>query len=347
MKLVFASEQLLHEPRNMFVAGSITPHPESPERATRLLDAAQASGLALDAPVDHGLEFVGAVHTPRYLHYLQNIFTRWSRIVGGADEVVPGIQPDRRNPNRETGYPASATGQAGFHHIDLSSPIGANTWKGALWSAHTATHAALRVADGERACYALSRPPGHHAGREFAAGFCYLGNTAIAAEVLRRQHDKVAVLDVDVHHGNGTQDIFFARADVFTASVHADPLRFYPFFWGYADEIGEGEGRGTNLNMPLPRGTADDAYLHELETALTAIDNFDAGALVIALGLDAHESDPMHGFAITTDGFSRIGRRIGELGLPTVLVQEGGYLSDQLGRNLSAFLEGFMLSHGE
>lgn len=347
MKVVFANEQLRHDPQTMFAAGSAHPHPEVPERASHLLTAARASGLSVETPADYGLDFVHTVHTRRYVDYLQNIFPRWRRIDGGADEVVPGIQPGRRDSNRESGYPASAVGQAGFHHIDLSSPIGANTWTGALWSSHTAAHAAHQVAEGQQACYALSRPPGHHAGKEFAAGFCYFANAAVAVEVLRRKHRKVAVLDVDVHHGNGTQDIFYTRADVLTVSIHADPVRFYPFFWGYADETGEGEGQGANLNLPLPRGTGDDDYLREFGTALTAIEHFDAGALVIALGLDAHEGDPMGGFAITTDGFARIGRRIGELGLPTVLVQEGGYLSDQLGSNLRAFLEGFMQSHGE
>ena len=346
MKVVFANEQLLHRPQTMYATGAIHPHPEVPERASRLLTAARDCGLSLEPPADHGLEFVHSVHSRRYVDYLQNIFSRWSRIDGSAAEVVPGIQPGRRDPDRDSGYPASAAGQAGFHHIDLSSPVGPDTWAGALWSSHTAAHAALKVAEGQKACYALSRPPGHHAGKEYAAGFCYFANAAVAAEVLRRKHERVAVLDVDVHHGNGTQDIFYARPDVLTVSIHADPVRFYPFFWGYADETGDGEGQGANLNLPLARGTTDDDYLRELGTALTAIERFDAGALIVALGLDAHESDPMRGFGITTAGFSRIGRRIGELGLPTVLVQEGGYLSDQLGLSLRAFLEGFMQRHG-
>jgi acetoin utilization deacetylase AcuC-like enzyme len=342
VKVVFADRQLLHDPQTFFVSGTVVPHPEHPERASRLLAAAEATGLVAEAPADYGLGNVGSLHSSRYLEYLQNAYTRWSRIEGASDEVIPGIHPDRR----DGGYPASVAGQAGFHQVDLSSPIGADTWTSALWSAHTATHAASAVLSGERACYALARPPGHHAGKEYAAGFCYLGNTAIAAQVLRSAHDRVAILDVDVHHGNGTQDIFYDRGDVLTVSIHADPVRFYPFFWGYASERGVGDGASANLNLPLPRGTGDDHYLIELERALFAIGNFAPGALVVALGLDAYEGDPLRGFSITTGGFGRIGRRIGELRLPTVLVQEGGYLSDALGDNLSAFLSGFLRGSG-
>jgi acetoin utilization deacetylase AcuC-like enzyme len=350
MKVIFAEQQLQHAPQTMIASGSHVPHPEQPQRATRLLAAARSTGLVAEAPLACAEEFIDTVHTPRYLTYLQNIFPRWSRIPDGSAEVTPGIQPRGDYPGRDPGaggYPASAAGQAGFHHIDLSSPIGEHTWTSALWSAHATAHAAQQVLAGERSCYALARPPGHHAGKEFAAGFCYLANTAIAVEALRTQHARVAVLDVDVHHGNGTQEIFYDRGDVFTVSIHAHPERFYPFFWGYANERGKGYGEGHNMNVPLPRGTGDKDYLRELEHALDAIEGFDPGALVIALGLDAYEGDPLRGFAITTEGFAQIARRTGEFGLPTVLVQEGGYLSAELGDNLGAFLSGFMAGHGE
>jgi len=342
VKVVFSPKQKEHDPQSFFVAGNLHPHPEVPERADVLFSASQDAGLAAEEPTDYGLEYIGAVHTPRYLHYLENIFTRWSRIKGGAQEVIPGVHPDRR----DCGYPASAEGQAGFHHADLSCPIGANTWHGALWSAHTAAHAAHQVRLGDDACYALARPPGHHAAKDFAAGFCYLANTAIAATALRQSFERVAILDVDVHHGNGTQDIFYDRADILTLSIHANPVRFYPFFWGHADEHGKGEGKGFNVNLPLTRGTGDDDYLQTLESALDTIRRFAPDALVIALGLDAFEGDPLRGLAISTTGFGRIGQRIGAMSLPTVIVQEGGYLSAALGTNLATFLNGFMLGHG-
>lgn len=341
MKVVFADEQLEHDPQTFYSSGAKKPHPEKPERATRLLEAALDAGLERQVPGELGLEYAADLHSPRYLEFLQTIFPRWTRIDGGADEVVPGVHPDARS----GGYPRSATGQAGVHQWDLSVPINADTWRSALWSAHTAAQAAANVVAGDGGSYALCRPPGHHATRDYAAGFCYLGNSAIAALTLKERHERVAVLDVDVHHGNGTQDLFYTRGDILTVSIHADPTRFYPFHWGYAGETGEAEGEGCNWNLPLPRGTGDDDYLKSLDEALTRIAGYAPGALVIALGLDAHESDPFQGFAITTEGFGRIAGLIGELRLPTVMVQEGGYLSDELGRNLISFLDGFRDAH--
>jgi acetoin utilization deacetylase AcuC-like enzyme len=338
MKVIFTDVQKKHYPHSFFASGTPQPNPEVPERADRLLSAAKSSGLIHEKPEDYGLEHITKVHTERYLKYLENIHIRWSRIEGGSTEVVPGIHPDRR----DGGYPASAVGQAGWHHADSASPVSAETWESSLWSAHTAAHAANAVLAGDRTCYALSRPPGHHATREVASGFCYLNNAAVAAAVLLKDHRRVAILDVDVHHGNGTQEIFYERSDVLTISIHADPVRFYPFFWGYAEERGTGDGTGFNLNLPLVRGTADDDYLQTLNSAIAAIERFAPGALVVALGLDAYEGDPLRGLAITTPGFGRIGERIAALALPTVLVQEGGYLSDELGDNLSSFLQGFI-----
>lgn len=342
MKVVFADVQKKHDPQTFYSSGALQPSPEVPERAMRLLAAARNSGLTLEKPEDYGLQFIAQVHSPEYLHYLQHIFQRWSRIEGGSKEVVPGIHPDRR----DGGYPKSAVGQAGWHHYDTASPVAADTWESALWSAHSATHGAVSVLEGAAASYALCRPPGHHASREMAGGFCYLSNAAIATEALLMQFGRIAILDIDVHHGNGTQGVFYRRDDVLTVSLHADPVRFYPFFWGHRDERGEGPGLGYNINVPLPRGTGDEDYLSSLEGALQRIAAFDPSALVVALGLDAHEDDPLRGLAISTEGFARIGARIGACSLPTVLVQEGGYLSEALGHNLSAFLEGFGRSHG-
>jgi acetoin utilization deacetylase AcuC-like enzyme len=195
--------------------------------------------------------------------------------------------------------------------------------------------------DGEDATYALCRPPGHHAFRDVAGGFCFLNNSAVAASHLKLEHERVAILDVDVHHGNGTQGIFYEQADVLTVSIHADPVFFYPYVWGYAHERGAGPGLGTNLNIPLPKGTGDDDYIKALADAERTIRAFAPGALVVALGLDASERDPLAGLAVTTAGFRRIGAAIARLGLPTVFVQEGGYLSDILGANLTAVLGGF------
>ncbi len=183
--------------------------------------------------------------------------------------------------------------------------------------------------------------PGHHAFADVAGGFCFVNNSAVAAQRLRSKAERVAILDVDLHHGNGTQGIFYARPDVLTVSIHADPVRFYPFFWGHADERGEGAGLGYNLNLPLPRKSGDAEFLASLDTAFRRIEAFAPDALVVALGLDPFEGDPFGGLSVTTGGFGRIAEAIAKLRLPTVIVQEGGYLCDALGDNLTAFLGGY------
>jgi acetoin utilization deacetylase AcuC-like enzyme len=238
-------------------------------------------------------------------------------------------------------YPSHIVGKLGWHTVDTACPIGPGTWAGACAATDVAATAAQLVLDGEDAAYALCRPPGHHAYRDQAGGFCFLNNSAVAAAHLRQRHERVAILDVDVHHGNGTQGIFYRRSDVFTVSIHADPVAYYPFVWGYAHERGEGDGQGSNLNIPLPIGTGDDGYIAALDAAKHAIASFAPTALVLALGLDASERDPLAALKITTDGFRRIGEAIARFGLPTVIVQEGGYLSDILGANLTATLGGF------
>ncbi|MGB8817009.1 MAG: histone deacetylase family protein [Rhizobiaceae bacterium] len=342
MKVIFDESQKRHYPKMFLSSGAAQPNPEVPERADILLSAAREAGLKQETPHDYGLAPAAAVHTPEYMSFLQTIHERWQHIDGASDEVIPNIHPNGRG----GAYPASAVGHAGYHMADTSCPINAETWGSALRSAHTATHAADLVAQGEPAAYALCRPPGHHAFADMAGGFCYLNNAAIAAAKLQNHGSRVAILDVDLHHGNGTQGIFYARDDVLTVSIHADPIRFYPFFWGHADERGEGRGLGYNLNLPLPRKTGDDGFMTALSAGLQRVRAFAPDALVIALGLDAHESDPFDGLSVTTRGFSGIGSLIGATKLPTVLVQEGGYKNAALGENLQSFLGGFSKAHG-
>jgi len=337
MKAVFDSRQWHHEPQYFMANGLTKPSPEQAERIARLTDGANSAGCDFIAPQDAGLGPIAAVHTPEYVTFLRNIYTRWQRMPEAGKEVIPNIHPA----NRSDTYPKSAVGQAGYHQADTACPIGAHTYEAAYWSAQSAVTAADLVAGGDRAAYALCRPPGHHAFGDLAGGFCFLNNSAIAAQRLQGLCLRVAILDVDVHHGNGTQGIFYDRADVLTVSLHADPARFYPFFWGHAGERGAGAGTGCNLNLPLSRGTGDDTYLETLDRALERIEAFGADVVVVALGLDAYEGDPFQGLAITTPGFSRIGAAIAGLGLPTLFVQEGGYLCEELGQNLTAALTGF------
>lgn len=337
MKAIFDDRQWRHDPKHFMANGVIKPCPEQPERIARLTDGAKAAGCDFAAPKDAGLGPIAALHSPEYVTFLRNIYTRWQRIDGAGDEVIPNVHPS----NRSDSYPKSAVGQAGYHQADTACPIGAGTWEAAYWSAQTAITGADMLAAGERAAYALCRPPGHHAFGDLAGGFCFFNNAGIAAERLRTSGLRAAILDVDVHHGNGTQGIFYDRDDVLTVSIHADPARFYPFFWGHADERGTGRGTGYNLNLPLERGTGDDAYLKTLDTALERVANFGADVVVVALGLDAYEGDPFQGLAITTPGFARIGAAIAGLGIQTLFVQEGGYLCQELGQNLTSVLTGY------
>ena len=327
-----------HDPQTFMVYGQFRHAEEVPERAQRLMAGGAKAGLTFQQPTDPGMEAIAAIHPPRYLHFLETIHARWtSELQDAASEVIPNLHLDRRL----GGYPSAPTGLAAYHQADAACPIGPATWTGAKWAAFTAIAAAQAVLDGSQAAYALARPPGHHAYADLAGGFCFLNNSAIAAQMLRARHDRVAIVDVDVHHGNGTQGIFYGRNDVLTVSLHADPSTYYPFMCGYAHEQGEGAGVGYNVNIPLPRQTQDQSYLQALTHALTLVTAYRPGALVIALGLDAHEDDPLKGMQLSTHAFERIGMHLAGMGLPTVIVQEGGYLSDALGHNLASFFTGY------
>lgn len=337
MHAYFSDDQLRHHGKTFIVAGEKKPIPEVPERAEILRGAVGRLGLDLHAPNDAGLAPIAAIHDAQYLNFLQTIHDEWQD-VGGAEQVIPNIHPfDRNGP-----YPRHPAGKAGFHLGDTSCPVSPTTWHSAYASAQTAIAAARHVRDqGANTAYALCRPPGHHASSNIAGGFCYLNNSAIAAEELRRKYDRVAILDVDLHHGNGTQHIFYDRSDVMTLSIHADPMDFYPFYWGHAGEAGAQDGLGFNHNQPLPLGSGDAVFLDALDRALARIDDFGADAVVIALGLDASRDDPFGGLTVSPDGFARIGEKIGTLSCPTVLVQEGGYVSETLAENLYQFISGF------
>jgi len=337
LKAIYDDRQRKHYPKHFMANGTRLDNPEVPARIDALHKGAINADCEFVEAKDFGLGPIASVHSPEYLQFLKTIHTRWQRIPNAADEVIPNIHPDKRTAN----YPKSASGQAGFHQADTACPIGEGTWESAYWAAQSALTGADCLLHGENAAFALCRPPGHHAFADVAGGFCFINNAAVAAEYLLRAGKRPAILDVDVHHGNGTQGIFYNRNDVLTVSIHADPERFYPFFWGHAQERGEGHGLGYNLNLPLARGTGDDDYMRTLGTAFDRISAFGADVLVVSLGLDASENDPLKGLEITTAGFGRMGKAIGGLVLPTLLVQEGGYLSDELGDNLTSFIQGF------
>ena len=337
MQVFFDERQLLHHPSGFIVRGERQPSPEVPGRATTLLDAVRGLGLTVAAPPPADRALYARVHDAGYLEFLEHGYARWQALPNASPEILPNVHPN----GRMTGRPVGIVGQAGLYMADTACPIGAETWAASCASADTAIAAARAVLAGAPAAYALCRPPGHHAFADMAGGFCYLNNVAIAAAVLRERHARVAILDVDVHHGNGTQAIFYRRADVFFASLHADPANYYPWFAGFADERGAGEGAGATLNLPLAHGTGDAGVLAALDTAMAAVRAAGPGALLVSLGLDTAADDPLGVLKVTRDGFTRMGRAIVGLGLPTVLVQEGGYPSPALGGNLAAFLRGY------
>ena len=340
MKGVFCEAQMEHCPKRYLARGNIIGYPDQPERTRRLKAGAEAAGLSFIQPDRFGREAITALHPERYVDFLEGGFAEWIAVPGAFEEMMPSIRP-LESPSA---YPRDILGRAGWHQQDFSCPLTADTWGSVKASADTALTAAKLVLGGERATYALSRPPGHHAYAERAGGFCFLNNSGLAAQALRGRHERVAILDIDVHHGNGTQGIFYARSDVLTVSIHADPRDYYPFFYGHAEQRGEGAGEGFNLNLPLPVKSGDGPWEKALGQALARIADFAPGALVLALGLDAHEADPLKGGDVTTQGLARMAAAIAGLKLPTVIVQEGGYLTDYLSGNLTAFLEGFQ--HG-
>jgi acetoin utilization deacetylase AcuC-like enzyme len=332
--------QRLHSPDTFIVAGRPQPIPETPARIEMLLQGVHTVDSEVRVPPAIDLDVLALVHDRRYLEFLDNLRERWAHVPGASAIPQPNVYAIGRASLPPAGYPDAVVGQAGYHLGDGACPVTETTVAAAKASAACAVEAARLVLKGEQLTYALCRPPGHHAASDLAAGFCYFNNAALAAEIVTRAGKRCAILDIDVHHGNGTEAIFYDRADVLTVSIHVNPKRFYPFFWGYENECGRGLGEGFNLNLPLERGTEIKSYLEALEIALQRVNDFAPQVLVVAAGLDIAVDDPFKGFAIRTGDFTSIGRRIAELKLPMVVVQEGGYPSESLGHNLAALLRG-------
>jgi acetoin utilization deacetylase AcuC-like enzyme len=332
--------QRTHAPDTFIVAGRAQPIPERPERIDMLMEGVKALGSDVRKPRGIEDDVIRLIHSPAYISFLETLRERWLRVPGASDIPLPNVYAIQRHSLPPITVPDAVVGQAGFFLGDGACPVTEATLAAARASASCAAEAARLVLAGEKLVYALCRPPGHHAASDLAAGFCFFNNSAIAAELLTRAGKRVAVLDIDVHHGNGTEAIFYDRADVLTISIHAHPKRFYPFFWGYEDERGRGAGEGFNLNLPRERGLDIKGYLAALQAAFAAVADFGADHLVVAAGLDIAIDDPFQGFAIRTEDFRAIGRSIASLRLPMAVIQEGGYPSPSLGRNLAALLGG-------
>ena len=332
--IFFDARQLAHQPVKELHNGGWADYAEKASRAEVIL--AEFDGYR--PARDHGVEPILRVHSEDYVAFLQSAHEDW-KMAGRSGDAVGYTWPvvRRRNVNLDR-----IDARLGRYSYDAATPITADTWHSAYWSTQTALSALDAVISERRKCaFALCRPPGHHAGPDYFGGYCFLNSAAIAAAEAARRGRRVAILDIDYHHGNGTQDIFYGSADVLFASIHADPSTDYPFFWGHADEYGEGAGSGTTINLPLPRGSCIGVYLEALITACSAVEAHGADLLVLSYGADTFENDPISFFKLREPDYAVIASRIAELNIPTVIVMEGGYAIDSLGSNVSSLLSGF------
>ena len=342
MIVLFSPQHALHAPAHEFFRGERVPCFEKPARAQFVASELAARGHELRPPAHDSRPLLAMVHAARYVAFLESAWAQWLALdpANASRQPFPSVWPIRTL--RSDREPANFIARLGLYSFDNGTPLSAGTWAAAKAGADAAASAASLLAGGQRAVFCATRPPGHHAGADFMGGYCFLNNAAIAAQALRSQGcDRVAVLDVDYHHGNGTQAIFYGRADVLFASIHADPSYEYPFYSGYADEGGEGEGRGCNVNLPLPAGCEAAAWFEALDAACSAIDRFRADALVVSLGLDTFVGDPLTRFRLQSDDFRRLGQGIARLRLRTAFILEGGYAAAELGVNAANVLEGF------
>jgi acetoin utilization deacetylase AcuC-like enzyme len=338
MKILYSEKQALHDPREEFdgKAGLFHPHPEVPQRATGILQAVGERGLGpVLPPREYGLEVLTAVHDPGLIEYYRGILPAWQARTGRAGPVLPDVFALRGLAHR----PQDPVRQAGWYCFDPQTPLLEGTWEAALQAAACAVTGADLLLEGERLAYALCRPPGHHAGRDYYGGYCYLNNAALAARRLQAR-GRPAILDIDYHHGNGTQDIFYGSPEVLFVSLHADPDSSYPCFSGYREERGAGAGLGFTFNHPLPAGAGEAGYRGELARALEEIQAFGPDHLVVSLGVDTVQGDPVGGLGLPVECFPELGRMIGLLGLPVLVVQEGGYSLRLAGPCAAGFLAG-------
>ncbi len=354
MRLFFSPEQLGHRPTQYGVHGRLVRPVEIPERGETLLASLADLGLAAESPVIDDDAPIRAVHAGHYLDFLATAYERFQDLPNAGPEVLPNVHPYFSGAGslcaRPTPKVKGIIGQTGWYIGDLSCGMMAGSFMAAKASAMSAASAARAVLEeSERpinteqapAAFALCRPPGHHAYPDRANGFCFFNNAAIAAQILRARFERVAILDFDTHHGDGTQAIFYERDDVFFGSTHTDPVNYYPHFFGYADERGHGAGEGFNLNLPLAPGSGDDIFVAAVDRLAEAATRFAAEALVISAGWDAHRDDPLSKLDVSTDAYRRVGERLGQLALPAVIVQEGGYSLAAVAQAAPAFIAAY------
>lgn len=340
MKTVYSDDHRFHHARFELNEGRLDRAYEMPERAAIILQRVRETGLGpVVAPDAFDRAAAERVHAPDYLAFLETAWDQWHAAHGDATDALPLIWPVR---SLRQIRPRDIDGRVSYYAMDAGTPITAGTWRAITASAGVALTGARLLLDEGGPVFSLCRPPGHHAARDLLGGYCYLNNAAIAAQwVLDRGAERVALLDIDYHHGNGTQSIFYDRPELLFASIHADPLDEFPYFLGHADETGTGAGEGANANYPLPPGTAWDTWAEALERACRRIADFAPDVLLVSLGVDTFERDPISRFRLTADDFPEIGARLARLRLPTHFVMEGGYAVDEIGVNTVGVLAGF------
>ena len=339
---VYSGDHALQAGHVELIGGELVPCYEKPERAEIVLARVREVGLGEVVPPEpFGRKPLLRVHDGRFLDFLETAWESWV-CAHGEKDALPMNWAVRTLRQK---VPRAIDGKLGYYCLDAATPITKGTWRAATAAAETALTAASLIAGGargQRSAFALTRPPGHHASSDLYGGYCFLNNAAIAAQsLLDGGAARVAIFDVDYHHGNGTQSIFYARGDVLFVSIHGDPMDEFPYFLGYADETGEGKGEGANVNYPLPWGTEASAWLDALTEGAKRISAFAPDALVVSLGLDTYKEDPISHFLLASDDYLEIGRRIARLDLPSVFVLEGGYAIAALGVNAVNVLSGF------
>lgn len=344
MRTVYSPRHQLHDPDFELTGGQRIAGYEVARRAEVIREALEGDpAFSFCPPGSFGIEPVRAVHDEGLIRYLENAWQDWRARGTGAAAIMPDafLHPALRAGMGPAVMPSSPCGQAGYFCFDTATPIVPGTYEVTRVACDVALTAADAVVGGERMAYALTRPPGHHSARSVFGGYCYLNQAAVAVEWLaQKTAGRVAVLDVDYHHGNGTQQIFYDRADVLYTSIHADPARTFPYYAGHAAETGAGKGSGTTFNQPMAAGTNDVQYLAAVDRALDRIDSFDPLVVVASLGFDTFGQDPIGDFALTTPVYHEVGRRAGLLNRPLVIIQEGGYDLAALGRNAREWLRG-------
>jgi acetoin utilization deacetylase AcuC-like enzyme len=344
MRVVHSPAHREHVPPFELTNGAQVDAYELPERAEAILRALDSDGsFELVEPAEHGSEPILAVHDRGLFDYLDSAWAEWVKGGTGSPFIIPDVTvtPALREGMGPAPEPDSPCGRVGYWCFDTATPIVAGTYAAARAAVDAALTATDAVLAGEPVAYALCRPPGHHAARSAFGGYCYFNNAAVVAESLvQRTGEPVAILDVDFHHGNGTQQMFYERGDVFYASLHGDPRAHYPYFAGYAEESGDGPGRGATFNQPLPAGTGVEPYLEALDRALERVAAFGGSTLVVSLGIDTYRLDPICTFKLTTASYHEAGRRVASTGRRLVVLQEGGYHVGHLGENVRQWLRG-------